>query len=352
MYRTIIVAFALLFSQLIQSQEAVVNCKIENLQDSKHFKALQQQALSLNEAVCFSLHQPGTDSFEQEQNARFRAFAEAAKQVAQTTFAPLGFESPAKPFDGFIDLVSRHTLQAKQLPSFNVTGGRGSDRGKYVYYFNDRLETGKFSRTDNAPCLSSYNITCKALVDDFKAALDPYKQSYASKTANDTVNKLGVLSAQWDKFLTEARSQTMLDIALTTLMEDAHFKKGYLVGPPVRQWTLLHPSLVYEAVSDAPDGEQNKMSVAIEWFGVNWWSNNSPFFHIPFGISLASVYTDRAGVEDTGHGVMFHFNNAYSIGWSDRDGADGIYLSIDLLKAIEDKQSQFNRYKVRFSQYR
>lgn len=351
MYRLIIVISTLLITQWIQAQETEINCQIDNLQRSKYFQDLQQQALALDEAVCFSLNQPGTDLFEQQQNARFKAFGVLAKQTAQVTFEPLGFETPIRPFDGFIDLISQHTLKAKQLPSFNVTGGRGPDHGKYIYYFNDRLKTGKFSRTDNVPCLSTYNLSCKELVDDFKVAIEPYKHSYVSKTANDTVHKLGILSAQWDKFLSEGRSQTMLDIALTTIMEDAHFKKGYLVGPPARQWTLLHPSLVYESVSDAPDGEQNKMSVAIEWFGVNWWGKKSPFFNIPFGISLASIYTDRAGMKDAGHGVMLHFNNAYSIGWSDRDGTDGIYLSIDLLKAIEDKQTQLKRYKAQLSQY-
>ncbi len=128
-------------------------------------------------------------------------------------------------------------------------------------------------------------------------------------------------------------------------MEKDHFKQGHLVGPPKRQWTALRPNLVYEHVDGDLGGDKTKIGVAIEWIGINWWDKGSSPIKIPFGVSVASVYSDRAAVDDVGHGLMFHFNNSYSVGWSRRGGDDGFYISIDLLKAVVDKKATFEKYK-------
>ena len=353
MFKYIAIVFIAHSTFAVAQDEAMsIDCTIKDLKPSVHFKALQLKSLKLNEAICLSLYNVDSDEFKEQQNIAFYDYGHTVKKTALDAFSPFNFDGVEKPFAGFIDTISQHELRAKKLPSFQTALGRRANTGKYLYYFNDVVQSAKFDLSADDSCKASqYAVSCHDLVKDFKVAVNPYKYSYAQKTARDTEHKLAVLAKRWDKFLTIGRSQTFLDIGLTTLLENKHFKTGYLVGPPVRQWSLLHPNLVYEYVDAAPDGYQDKLSVAIEWLGVNWWSEESPFFGVPFGVSLASVYSDRPGIDDAGHGLMFHFNNAYSIGWSRRNNEDGFYVSIDLLKAVSDKEQQFNRYKEKFSRF-
>ncbi len=86
-----------------------------------------------------------------------------------------------------------------------------------------------------------------------------------------------------------------------------------------------------------------KPALSLEWIGVNWWKNSA--IRIPFGISLASVYSDRPGVDDIGHGIVLQIDNKYAIGYSYRDGDSGFYISMDLLKLFENPQEQAKRFR-------
>jgi hypothetical protein len=126
-------------------------------------------------------------------------------------------------------------------------------------------------------------------------------------------------------------------------MEKKHFYKDYLVGPPKRQWHAIQPGVVIENVSDAEDGENVEYSLAMEWIGINWWEDS--IIGIPLGVSLVSIYADRSTVNDVGHGVMFHFDNKYSVGVSDHDGDTGIFVTMDLLKLFMDKKKNIVTYR-------
>ena len=41
---------------------------------------------------------------------------------------------------------------------------------------------------------------------------------------------------------------------------------------------------------------------------------------------------------------MLHIHNKYSIGWAKGDDDSGVFVTIDLLKMVEDKKAQINRY--------
>lgn len=173
------------------------------------------------------------------------------------------------------------------------------------------------------------------------------KPSDGVESAGEVAGRLDETAAEWDEFLTSGRSQTPLDLMLTTMLERRHLRSEYLVGPPLRQWSLLHPGLVVERVSDAAPGDQVGLSVAVEWIGVNWWSERSPLFGLPFGVSLTTVISNRRGTSSVGHGVSLHFDNRYSLGWSNRDGVDGYFFSIDLLKLVDDRRRRLDRYRQR-----
>ncbi len=65
---------------------------------------------------------------------------------------------------------------------------------------------------------------------------------------------------------------------------------------------------------------------------------------IVFGFSLTSLYSDRPGIDDVGHGLTLMFWNKYAVGYANHDGADGYFISVDLLKGIEDVNSKRSSY--------
>lgn len=154
------------------------------------------------------------------------------------------------------------------------------------------------------------------------------------------------VDAAWDRFVTDARSQTFSDIWATTwFYEKPSVFDERLNPPPSTQLFLFHPSIIIENVEAAIDGEQMKEGIAVEVFGVNWWDKHSSPCGIPCGASFTTTYTDLAGVKDEGVGLMLHFYNKYSIGYSKHGDHVGYYVTIDLLKFLEDKKSQINAWK-------
>jgi len=325
------------------AQDVAVNCDIpEDKEIARHFPQLQKKARAINGAACLALLSRDFERFGARQNNLYWQFGVNTKATAKSAFTSAGIQNLDVPFDDWIERISTSDFKSKVLPKFSVDAPPGPS---LVFHFDNTSKRGTLSDRDDNTCSWNNETSCVALLDDFAIAVNNYKFSYATLTADDTAIKLTELSSQWDDFLTNSRSQTLLDLGLTTFMERKHFKKGYLVGPPKRQWSLLKPNLVIEHANDAPSGERDKLTVAIEWVGVNWWSDDSPVFGKPFGISLASIYADRPGYESVGHGVMIHFDNKYSLGWASRSGDNSFYFSLDLLKFVEDQQKQFDRYK-------
>ncbi|HKK06684.1 MAG TPA: hypothetical protein VKA50_12640 [Gammaproteobacteria bacterium] len=323
-----------------------LECKNLEGVETTHFKALNREAMKVNKALCRSLLSTDPGVSDQQQRILLREFADVAQQEAAKIADVVPIQNFAKPFEGLKTTVAQGDIYSKHLPSFNVEPSPANDT-EFIFYFADIARRASFKVADNGKCLVKYSEPCNKLFDEYGKVFDQYKSSYTKLTAHQTLEKLDRLSLQWDTYLEQARSQTTLDLLLTTAMESRHFKQGHLVGPPARQWSTLHPSLVYEHFSKAKGDEKYKVGVAIEWFGVNWWNKTSSPLGIPFGVSLASTYNDWGDSPSAGHGLMFHFDNRYSVGWSRRDGENSVYVSIDLMNAIADKKQQFDEYKSR-----
>lgn len=168
----------------------------------------------------------------------------------------------------------------------------------------------------------------------------------AGSRSDRTLDLIDDLSEDWRRFLQTARSQTLFDLGFNTRLEAEHFQQGYLVGPPSRQWFFLHPSIVYEHLAEASDGFETKPGIALEIIGVNYWRKEESPISLPFGVSLASSFVDRPDTDDVGISVMFHFDNRYSLGVSQYgSGETGIYFTVDLLNAVNDKREVFEAYK-------
>jgi hypothetical protein len=340
---TLLLLASLFAGPVFAQDESGVACKLGGSVQSQQFAALQADARELNRTICLALLSEDFSDFEETQKNLFLQFGLTATEVAQGQLQDSGVTNWRAPFDDWVTRISTSEFRNKDLPNLFV-GTTLSSAAIWVH-FGDTAIRGELADPEEQSCGPGNDQGCKALLEDLAVAVNDYKASYRDLSLQKTRNALATLSSEWDSFLANARSQTLLDLGLTTFLERKHFDKDYLVGPPRRQWALLHPSLVIEHASDAPAGDRDKLTGAIEWLGVNWWSDSSPLFGVPFGISVASVYADRPGFESVGHGVMLHVDNKYSLGWASRSGDNSFYLSLDLLKFIEDKQKQFERYK-------
>jgi len=180
---------------------------------------------------------------------------------------------------------------------------------------------------------------CLAVFEELESAFNAYRKPYETFVTNTNTRLIDNLSKDWDRFLEVSKSQTALEVFLTTTFQRSHFQKDYLVGPPSYQIIALHPQLIYESLGDAPDGERLETWIALEWFGINWWDTK-----VPFGFSFTRVYVDRPSGTPYGNGLMLHFNNQYSIGFADHDGDESVFVTFDLLKLLEDKKANLEQY--------
>jgi hypothetical protein len=190
---------------------------------------------------------------------------------------------------------------------------------------------------------TSFGVNCKILFDDLAVVANvPYEMFDQNQEVRVAANA-GMRSANWNRFFSEARSQTFIELYINTWLYADEFTKGKPVDPPAYQVSFLHPSIVLQQVADANDGDQLKEAIAIEWAGINFWDET-----IPIGISVVSTYTDRAGISDVGNGIMIHIKNKYSIGVTHHNNevgdSYGVFLTIDLLGLFESTNSNYKSY--------
>lgn len=176
---------------------------------------------------------------------------------------------------------------------------------------------------------------CRSEVSELAEVFNGYRSPY--NDLYDASNKalLQSLNRDWDRFLEVSKSQTFLEVLLTTQFQQDHFKADHLVGPPPMQVIAVHPQVVYEASSSIDD----EFGLAIEWIGVNFWNRK-----VPLGVSFATVHTRVNGERETRKGFMLHIHNRYSIGWAKGDDDSGVFVTIDLLKMVTDGKAQLNSY--------
>ncbi|RKF19865.1 hypothetical protein DBZ36_05245 [Alginatibacterium sediminis] len=153
-------------------------------------------------------------------------------------------------------------------------------------------------------------------------------------------------SKEWDKFYYEARYQYPWEKMFTSYIYRDQLSSTTFAAPPNKQLFLLRPWAVLEYVDGAADGSQFKAALSLEWFGINLWQGCFGS-NVACGASLISTYSDRAGLDDFGHGLMLHVSNKYSFGATFRDGETGIFVTADLLKAITDKKSEVKSWEKR-----
>ncbi|WP_339890497.1 hypothetical protein [uncultured Alteromonas sp.] len=192
---------------------------------------------------------------------------------------------------------------------------------------------------DNA-CWAAFHLYMGILADVYNPLrAEPIQLALTLLTLKDK---------EWTDYIKESRAQTPLGIGLTTVLYEAFYGKQEhdFKSPPKVQWFAMRPNLLYESVSTADDGDQVRGTIALEVIGFNYWQDAC--FGYACGASITVNYADRGGVQDEGYGLMFHFDNTYSIGVSQFGSESGVFFTIDLLELFKDKKASFDQYKDKY----
>lgn len=182
---------------------------------------------------------------------------------------------------------------------------------------------------------------CRPVLEEFVELYNHIHNTWMEPRRRETVAAYQRLIDEWGVFLNTMKSQTTLELAVNSMIYGRSHDS--FTGPPEHQVVLLHPAVLVEHVSDAAAGERMEEAIAFELLGINWWQNNR--WYQPSGISALAAYSERATVDDWGYGVVVHFGNNYSLGWTHRDEGNGILLSVDLWKIFSDPQAALSSFR-------
>ncbi|WP_290649122.1 hypothetical protein [Aquisalimonas sp.] len=226
---------------------------------------------------------------------------------------------------------------ARGVPPTSVTPEGGLELEGEVFFDPTQPDTCAARASESAGRATD----CVAVLEEFATYYNYAQQTYAADGALAFARYAALLQEDWERYLDTARSQTLLELTINSALyrrtEDARFDP-----PPNRQLIVLHPNLVMEFVDGAESGQKLKEALMVEIIGVNYWRQER--WYLPSGASVMTVYSDRADVNDWGYGVSLHFANLYTLGVSRRSGDAGVFLSIDLLKLVEDRRTVLEHF--------
>lgn len=200
-------------------------------------------------------------------------------------------------------------------------------------------------------CSTINDMPGKKAVEKFGQVYNFVTDTIAKKSAYKLHQKMVALDKQWNDYFEKSRSQTILELAVNSSLYANGITNSDQMSPPSWQVILLHPSVVVENVRQALDGQKTKEALMLEFIGINWWEENP--WYLPSGLSAVGTYSDRAGTKNWGIGGVVHFNEKFSIGYSRYDrNHDGVFVTIDLLKLIQDKQELIRTYQEKIDALR
>lgn len=203
-------------------------------------------------------------------------------------------------------------------------------------------------------CSGETTNACEIYLDSWTSAVSAYAFK-ASQLAPKKIAKLSIkYEEEWSTFFRDARSQTVFDRIVTAALHRKELKSDKFSKPPEIQLFFLHPAVVAEYTGSAPNGDESGLGLSLEWLGINNWKRCplNPFSDFKFGcgISAVSLYIDKSSVKSVRHGLMFHIDNHYSLGFVRErltEGEVGIFLSLDLMKSFETLEGKISSWNNR-----
>ena len=208
-----------------------------------------------------------------------------------------------------------------------------------------QVEQDSFKFADKNKCKRVSGVQdCVKVLDEFIKLHEDIQKLQAERSRRETEKYLKRLRVEWTPFLEHMKGQTWLELAINRRAyknDSSHFQ-----APPSSQWIFMHPTLLVEYAAGATDGENMQEALGLEVIGMNWWKQDK--WYVPSGASVLAVYSDRSDIKDLGYGVALHFLSDYTIGYTNHDGEDAYFLSVDLIKLFQDKNKAFESYRSAF----
>lgn len=214
------------------------------------------------------------------------------------------------------------------------------------------LPSPKMDRLD-VNCVQASDFACREAVATGRAAfraaaLVSRALSFSNwPSYNRALSAARVRDAQWTAYFDDARLQYPWELLLNGRRHGRENRKaGGFADVPNDQWILLHPGVGLEYVRNAPKGSRFEPALVVEIVGYNRWSwTTGGGMGRAYGISLIQTYSDRAGLGSARPGIMFHFDNRFSLALTREGGETGAMLSLDLSKLVSkveaDARSRF-----------
>lgn len=352
--RCLIIGMGMSFSvfgddlEIKDNEPIKIQCEKIGSVGETHLKDAQKAAINSANVLCkYSLQVIDDDNIAIRDNVE--PFARLAGEGIISTF-------PDDPFTGTKALVNswqQQVLKFKENKDFmsglRITVNDVFGAPDEISFYAPPNENNRFKLVINnsmaEQCANAYEgatsckDTAKWVENAIEPAFKPYQKVWLEKNYGDALE----LQNSWKDFIENSRYQFPWEVFINTnVFYRNHFHGDALVAPPDVQYFVLHPTVVLEHIYDAEKGSRDDISLAVEWFGANWWKKG-------VGVSLTSVYRDRSDIDSVGHGFTIHMKSIYSIGWVHRsDGNDSVFLNVDLAEWITDKKEKYKKYQEYF----
>lgn len=297
------------------------------------------------------------------------AVVESTKEI-DSYFIPKGATTLSELTQKYIDQhIISGDLEMEDYPTFIYTKG-GNDLADtptaaittlFTLYERDGVkQEGNFMLDENSVRRCEQALQCRGrtptkvtacnmLAESWTDTVNAYKATIKDRQAALVAKYAIATEKSWERYHNEARYQYPWEKAITAWVLSEELSSDAFVNPPEYQYFFVRPWAAMEYVQEAEDGSQFKAAATVEWFGINRWQScrilGVTLFNKACGISAVSSWSDRAGADDIGHGAMLHFDNQYSFGATWRSGDVGFFLTVDLLKALEDKHDSIKKWQ-------
>ncbi|RUP81361.1 hypothetical protein C7Y69_09455 [Alteromonas sp. KS69] len=326
----VVLSVVLFSSNIFSSESCVYDGQFKNDIDASYFNETIKHGILLSETLCkdtLNLNDASTSTLKQ---TLLEDWFSSITQEA-TKLNEIAKRNGSDGIELQIEVFNRKYFH---LNSTTLSVDNRADGTTYAYQDDNNIVKFKLEQ-----CKNEFGSICRTVVDEYKQALEIPWYSIKKNTSAKAVAELNLKSLAWQNYFEKRRSQTSLELLINTWSYQDELKKRVPINPPKFQWIVLHPSIVLQQSPDEIDGSQIKEALAIEWAGINYWD-----LDIPFGASIVSTYADRAIGKDFTTGLMFHISNDYSIGITHIGGENNVFISVDVMKLFEDKNSNFKSF--------
>jgi len=342
------------FAEQDEQQDISISCDYDVTAASKlrtHLKPLQQQAIITAKSLCLKSLRV-LDEESEEIDRAIVTFANLAKQGILKTFTEDTFTQIRPVTEQWHHQLSNVNQDTDFMSKLAINFDPGDEQDGAIIPDKIRFELPPYHQVDFVMDITAdVDTACKKVelasncldvVNQVDNAIDPAFDTFKKALTGANAVKHERLVSQWQTYIDESRYQYPWEAIATATWHHEHFAGNKLVGPPPTQVILFHPTLVIEHVHNLENGNRDDISVALEWFGMNWWDKG-------LGFSVTSIYNDRAEAKSVGTGITLHFDNRYSIGMAHRSGGgNSVFFNIDLLDWFGDKKEKYKKYKKYF----